>query len=101
MAAYVIADIEIQDDAGYAEYRSQVAATIEKYGGHFLVRAGAHQTLEGNWTPGRVVILEFPDMESLKNWYHSEDYAPLIKLRQGASTGSLIAVEGVSASVAR
>jgi len=72
-----------------------VLATIEKYGGRFLVRGGAHTTLEGKWRPGRVVIIEFPDMAAAKGWHGSKDYAPLLKLRQTASEGSLIAVEGV------
>jgi uncharacterized protein (DUF1330 family) len=95
MAAYVIADITVQDKDRFDEYRSQVLATIEKYGGRFLVRGGAHQPLEGDWRPGRIVILEFPDMATLKRWYDSEDYGPLVTLRQSAATGSLIAVEGV------
>ena len=95
MAAYVIGDIgEIRNQEAYAQYRAQVMATIEKYGGRFLVRGGAHETLEGKWRPGRVVILEFPDMKAIKAWYHSKDYGPLVKLRQTASEGSLIAVEG-------
>lgn len=95
MAAYVIADITLQDQDRYDEYRRQVLATIEKYGGRFLVRGGAHETLEGTWSPGRIVVLEFPDKAALKRWYESEEYGPLITLRQAAATGSLIAVEGV------
>jgi uncharacterized protein (DUF1330 family) len=95
MAAYVIADIEVQDESRYDDYRKQVAATIEKFGGRFLVRGGAHQVLEGNWQPVRMVVLEFPDMAALQAWYQSEDYGPLITLRQSASTGSLVAIEGV------
>jgi uncharacterized protein (DUF1330 family) len=95
MAAYVIADITVQDPGRYDEYRRQVLATIEKYGGRFLVRGGAHQSLEGDWNPGRIVLLEFPDMAALKRWYESEEYGPLITLRQSAAAGSLIAVEGI------
>ncbi|HYB57011.1 MAG TPA: DUF1330 domain-containing protein [Alphaproteobacteria bacterium] len=95
MAAYVIADIgEIRDQDAYARYRAQVMATIEKHGGRFLVRGGAHETLEGKWRPGRVVIIEFPDMAAAKRWHGSKEYAPLLKLRQSASEGSLVAVEG-------
>jgi uncharacterized protein (DUF1330 family) len=96
MKAYVIGDIETRDPARYEEYRKQVLATIEKYGGRFLVRGGAANALEGEWEPRRIVILEFPDMSALKAWYGSPEYAPLIKLRQSASHGSLVAVEGVA-----
>ncbi|MFI4986519.1 MAG: DUF1330 domain-containing protein [Alphaproteobacteria bacterium] len=94
MAAYIIGDVEVKDPETYAQYRSRVMATIEKYGGRFLVRGGAHEPLEGKWRPRRLVVLEFPDMAAAKAWYGSKDYAPLIKLRQSASEGSLVAVEG-------
>ncbi len=95
MKAYVIGDIEMRDPARYEEYRKQVLPTIEKHGGRFLVRGGAAQAVEGDWQPRRIVVIEFPDMAALRAWYHSPEYAPLIQLRQSASRGSLIAVEGV------
>ncbi|MCW5699532.1 MAG: DUF1330 domain-containing protein [Rhodospirillales bacterium] len=96
MAAYVIADIKIQDSGPYEEYRKRVPATIEKFGGRYLARGGAVEVMEGDWQPSRVVILEFPDMDALRRWYHSEEYRNgVIQLRQSASEGSIIAVEGL------
>jgi len=94
MAAYVIADITVKDPETYAEYRKQVPATVTKHGGRFLVRGGAHDALEGDWRPGRVVVIEFPDMAAARAWYASQEYGPLIKLRQSASTGSILLVDG-------
>jgi uncharacterized protein (DUF1330 family) len=94
MAAYVIADITVQNAEVYAEYRKQVPATVEKYRGRFIVRGGAHEVLEGNWRPGRVVVIEFPDMAAARAWYGSPEYAPLLKMRLSAATGSVILVEG-------
>jgi len=94
MKAYVIADVDVKDAARYPEYTSQVLATIEKFGGRFIARGGGVEVLEGKWEPHRIVIIEFPDMESLKGWYNSGEYAPLIKLRQKYSEGSLICVQG-------
>jgi uncharacterized protein (DUF1330 family) len=94
MAAYVIGDIEVTHPATYEEYRKQVAATVEQYGGRFAVRGGKVEPLEGGWTPKRVVLLEFPSFEQALKWYRSPEYAPLIKLRQKASRGELILVEG-------
>jgi uncharacterized protein (DUF1330 family) len=94
MTAYVIADIEVNDAATYDEYRRQVAPTVTKYGGRFAVRGGKIDMLEGDWDPKRIVVVEFPTMDALKRWYHSDEYKPLIALRQKAATGSLIAVEG-------
>ena len=95
MTAYVIGEIEVTDPASYEDYRKQVLATIQKYGGKFLVRGGRIEALEGGWAPKRVVLLEFPTMQQLEKWYRSPEYAPLIKLRQKASKGRLVAVEGV------
>ena len=94
MAAYVIADIEVKDASAYESYKQGVAATVEKFGGRFLVRGGAVTPHEGGWKPTRVVVIEFPDMAKLEAWYSSPDYKPLLALRLAASTGNLIAVEG-------
>jgi uncharacterized protein (DUF1330 family) len=95
MAAYVIGEIEVTDPASYEDYRKQVLATIQKHGGRFLARGGKVEVLEGGWAPKRLVLLEFPSLEQLQKWYRSPDYAPLIKLRQKASKGRLVALEGV------
>jgi uncharacterized protein (DUF1330 family) len=94
MPAYLIADVEVRDQEIYAEYRREVAPLIARHGGRFIVRGGAHETLEGEWQPKRLVVIEFPDMAVLKAWYRSPEYTRLIALRQGASRGSLVAVEG-------
>ena len=94
MAAYLIADIEVLDPQKYEEYRRQVAATVEKFSGRFLVRGGRHVVLEGEWSPHRLIVLEFPSMDALQSWYRSPEYAPLIRLRQSATRGRVVAVEG-------
>ena len=94
MAAYVIGEIEVTDPQVYEEYRRQVPAVVAKYGGRFIVRGGAVEPLEGGWSPKRVVALEFPSMEQARSWYHSPEYAPLVALRQRASRGRLVLVEG-------
>jgi uncharacterized protein (DUF1330 family) len=92
--AYVIGEIEVTDPAKYDDYRKQVAATVEKHGGRFIVRGGQAEPLEGGWSPRRIVVLEFPSMAKALAWYRSPEYAPLIKLRQQGSRGKLIVVEG-------
>ena len=94
MAAYVIGEIEVTDPATYEDYRRQVLATVTQYGGRFIVRGGKVEPLEGGWSPKRMVALEFPSMEQAQKWYRSAEYAPLIRLRQKASRGKLILVEG-------
>lgn len=94
MTAYLIADVDVSDPDVYAEYRRQVLPLVSRHGGRFIVRGGVHETLEGEWQPKRLVVIEFPDMAALKAWYGSPEYTRLIALRQGASRGSLVAVEG-------
>jgi uncharacterized protein (DUF1330 family) len=95
MAAYIVADIEITDSAAYETYRQQVPALIAAHGGRYLVRGGTAMVLEGDRVPRRQVILEFPDMAHLQAFYYSPQYKTLIAIRQGASHGSLLAMEGV------
>ena len=94
MPAYFIADLDVTDPAGFEEYRKLVPGTIEKYGGRYLVRGGAAETLEGDWQPKRVVVLEFPSLEQAKRWYNSEDYRDPKALRFKTAKTKLILVEG-------
>jgi uncharacterized protein (DUF1330 family) len=95
MAAYVIVDLDVRDAGALDNYRRAVPGTVAKYGGRFIVRGGAFEVLEGDWTPKRVVVLEFPSMDALKRWYRSDEYKPLLAERQRHSKANLIAVEGV------
>jgi len=94
MPAYVIVDIQIHDSAGYDEYRKVVGASLARYGGKFLVRGGEIDVLEGNWTPQRIVILEFDNAARARAWYDSEEYRLPKQMRMRASTANLIVVEG-------
>jgi uncharacterized protein (DUF1330 family) len=95
MAAYFIVDNEVTDPAGFEEYRKQVPATLEQYGGKILVRGGQIQALEGDWKPARIVVTEFPSIEQARRWYDSEEYRPLKALRLRTARGSIVLVEGV------
>jgi len=95
MPAYMIAEIEITNAEGYAEYAKIVPATIEKYGGKFLVRGGKAHPLEGDWPERRRVIIEFPSIEQAKAWYASPEYAKPLAMRKAASKGRLVFLEGV------
>ena len=95
MPAYIHANIEVLDPVKFDEYRVRVKDTIAAFSGRFLVRGGAAERLEGGGTVQRQVILEFPDMATLKAWYASPGYQPLIALRQSCSRGTLDAIEGV------
>ena len=95
MSAYVIAEIDITDPAAYEEYRKQVPGVIARYGGKYIVRGGKVEPLEGGWSPKRIAVVEFPSMEQALKFYRSPEYAPLLKVREKASRGKLVIVEGV------
>ena len=95
MAAYVIVDVAIEDPVVYEEYKKLTPAAIAAFGGRFVVRGGAAQTLEGDWRPGRVVVLEFASAERAREWWASPEYAPAKALRQQSATTRMILVEGV------
>jgi len=97
MAAYVIADTEIVDPAAGARYRDLAQKSIAQYGGRYIVRGGAVDSVEGGWQPKLFVVVEFPSMEQARRWYSSAEYAEALKLRQTALRRRLIFVEGVEA----
>lgn len=95
MAGYVIANVEVLDPAGFEEYRQRVPATIAKYGGRYLVRGGQTETKEGDWSPQRLIVLEFESIACAREWYESPEYRPLIALRERSAKTQLVFAAGV------
>lgn len=95
MPAYVIFDIEITDPSGYEDYKVLAAPAVAQYGGKYLARGGAHETLEGDWKPNRVVVLEFESVARAKEWLDSPEYAPGRALRHKYARSKAIVVQGV------
>jgi uncharacterized protein (DUF1330 family) len=95
MAAYVIAEVEVTDPQAFEQYRREVPGTLAPFNGRFIVRGGACETLEGDWQPKRLVVLEFPDSAAAKAWWSSQAYAAPKALRQRSAKTRLLVVEGV------
>lgn len=95
MAAYVIADIRVTDPVQYEEYKRLAAPTVAAHGGRYVVRGGATETLDGDWVPERVVVLEFPNAEQARQWWSSDTYEAAKKIRWSSAESRLILVEGV------
>jgi uncharacterized protein (DUF1330 family) len=95
MPAFLVAEIEITDPAGFEEYRKGVPATIAAYGGRYIARGGAIEALEGDWNPKRMVIVEFPSMAQAKAWYTSAEYRDLMRMRQRAARTKAVLLEGL------
>lgn len=95
MAAYIIAQVNVTDPEIFETYRQQVPATLEPFGGEYVVRGGAMEVLEGEWAAPRCVVLKFPDMASAKAWHDSDIYAGPMALRHKSAETTAIVVEGV------
>ena len=91
-----MARIEVQDEAGFAAYREQVMLVLAAHGGRYLVRGGAIEVKEGPAPPGRLVVVEFPDMTTAQAFYDSADYAPVLQLRLDSTASEVVLVEGVA-----
>jgi uncharacterized protein (DUF1330 family) len=96
MPAYVIADIHQRGSAEeVTEYRSGVPASLEPYGGRFVVRGGKTEIVEGTWEPERMVVIEFPDVQAARDWYASPAYQEILPLRTRNCETGMILVEGL------
>jgi uncharacterized protein (DUF1330 family) len=95
MPAFVIVEIEVRDPEVYEKYKSLVPASVEAYDGRFIARGGATESLEGDWAPERIVVLEFPSLERARQWWASPEYSDAKAIRMRAAQTRMIATEGV------
>jgi uncharacterized protein (DUF1330 family) len=95
MPAYVIVDIDIFDPAGFQEYRNRVVPIVEKYGGKYIAVSDRVETLEGDWKPKRIVVLQFESMERAKEWFNCEEYREPSEIRHRTAKTNMILVEGM------
>lgn len=94
MPAYVIVDVKILDENSYDEYKKLTPPSLIPYEGKFIVRGGQTQTLEGQWQPARIVVLEFPTIQKARQWWESPEYHPAKLIRQRSASTNMIVVEG-------
>ncbi|NLD54835.1 MAG: DUF1330 domain-containing protein [Burkholderiaceae bacterium] len=98
MTAYVIANVKVSDPERYKGYQALSPGAVAAAGGRFIVRGGALEVLEGNWQPGRLVVLEFETMAAARAFYDSELYRQARAARAGATESfDMVCVEGVPA----
>lgn len=95
MKAYIIVDVTIHNPSRYEDYKKLTPGSLVPYDGKFIVRGGPSETVEGDWQPGRIVIIEFPSKEKAKAWWSSEGYEPAKAIRQSTSHTKMILVEGI------
>lgn len=95
MPAYVIVEITVHTPEIYEEYRKYTPGSLIPFQGKFAVRGGYTETLEGEWNPQRIVVLEFPSVDLAKAWYHSDVYTEAKQIRMRSAHTKMIVVEGV------
>ena len=96
MPAYIAVDITIDDPTTYDRYKLLAPPSIAKYEGRYLVRGGTTTTLEGDWSPSRFVILEFPTADKARQWWGSPEYAEAKALRQSCARTQMVLLDGPS-----
>ena len=95
MSAFLVVDTKIQNADEYEEYKKLAKPIAEKYGGAYRARGGKMDIRETDlWTPTRIVIIEFPDMQSAQAFVDSEEYAPVKPRRTNNADCTLFIVEG-------
>ncbi len=95
MAAYAVAHLhDVTMGADIRAYLEGIDATLAPFGGRFVIHGGPVDRLEGEWT-GDLIVVEFPDRENARQWYHSPAYQALLPLRTANARGTLILIDGV------
>ncbi len=95
MTAFAIITSKISDPEPFKAYMASTPPTVAAHGGEYVIRGGAKEVVEGNWSPDRIVVLKFPSMDAAKAWYFGEGYTASRALRQGATEYfNVVLVEG-------
>ena len=95
MSGFVIFNIDIKKPYEYKEYVEKVTPIANKFGGKYIVRGGEVEVIEGTWTYPRTIIIKFPSYEKALEWYSSEEYKPIKKIRLDNSVSNGIIIKGV------
>lgn len=95
MSAFVIVEVTVHDPVQYEDYKKLTPATLAAYDGKFVVRGAETYSLEGDWNPQRIVVLEFPSVERAKEWWNSEIYSEAKAIRHRTATSKMLMVQGV------
>lgn len=95
MPAYVIVEISVHNPQEYEEYKKLSLPSLQPFQGKFIVRGGQTITLEGDWNPERIVVLEFPDQDMALEWWNSEIYAKAKAIRLRTASTKMILAEGI------
>lgn len=96
MAAYLVFEIDITNQVEFSKYVQLAKPTLARIGAKILAIADAPEVIEGDWTPPRVVIVEFESAEQAKDWMQSPEYAEAKPIRHRSADTNLVLVPGLS-----
>jgi uncharacterized protein (DUF1330 family) len=91
---YLVAELEVLDGDAYAEYSRRAPETVLRHGGRYLARGGPIQSPDGGWRADRMIIVEFPDDETLRAWQQSPEYREIAPLRERSTRGRAVILRG-------
>lgn len=94
MKAYLVLDLSVNDFGGFRKYIAEIPAFIAKHSGHYIVQGVQPVTIEGDWTPERLVIIEFPERAKAEAFLHDPEVKHLFKLRHDTTTSKLVLADG-------
>lgn len=92
--AYVIVNFDVLDEEAGAAYAAVAQQSIRDYGGHYLVAGPAPKPVEGAWDSSGFVVIEFPDMDRIREWYDSAEYRRAREIRKDKARVTMLFVEG-------
>ena len=95
MPAYMIVQATVTNPGQFAGYAQRMPALVEKFGGTYRVLGGEVETLEGDWGYQALVISEWASMDQARTMWHSDEYAELKKLREGAVDVTVLLADGL------
>jgi uncharacterized protein (DUF1330 family) len=91
MPAYIIADVNWIDPTNIEAYSQVAYPTLVAAGGKILAATSHAETIEGEWYPGILVIIKFPNAEDARIWLNSPEYQPARQVRfQSAKTDLIL-----------
>ena len=83
--AFVVGQMTVKQPEKWAQYRSQVLATLLPFGGELVFRGEQVQSFSGVNPHPDIVVIRFPSLDHAQGWHASAAYQSLIPLRQEAA----------------
>jgi uncharacterized protein (DUF1330 family) len=91
---YLFAEFEVLDAEEFEKYREEVGGIAASFGGRYVVRRSEPMVLDGEWSPKRLVIIEFDSPERVRAFYESPAYQAILPHRLKSTTGHVLLLTG-------